>query len=179
MTDVRRRPTFEEVYDQHVWDVYGFLAYRLTQRQDVEDLTQATFERALRAWGRFDPRRAAPATWLLAIARNVLIDHWRADRTAQQDELDPDAPGIPSQPLAADLGLDPEIEVALAGLSNREREILALRYGADLTGQQIAEVCDSSLAAVQQSLSRSLRRLRTTLEADPVRTGADAEADPT
>ena len=172
MTDARRRPTFAEVYDQHVRDVYGFLAYRVGQRQDAEDLTQLTFERALRAWGRFDPERAQPVTWLLAIARNVLVDHWRTDRTAQQEELDPEAPDLPSHAgIAADLGLEPELEAALAALSDRERELLALRYGADLTGKQIAELSGSSLAAVQQSLSRSLRRLRDELEpADSGRT---------
>jgi RNA polymerase sigma-70 factor (ECF subfamily) len=164
MTDARRRPTFAEAYDQHVWDVYGFLAYRLGRRQDAEDLTQLTFERALRAWGRFDPQRAQPATWLLAIARNVLIDHWRADRSAEQEQLDPDAPGLPSEAIGADLGLEPDLERALLALSERDRELLALRYGADLSGQQIAEVSDMSLAAVQQSLSRSLRRLREALE---------------
>jgi RNA polymerase sigma-70 factor (ECF subfamily) len=166
MTDARRRPTFAEVYDQHVWDVYGFLAYRVGQRSDADDLTQLTFERALRAWGRFDPDRAQPATWLLVIARNVLIDHWRADRSAQHEPLDPDAPGLPSHAghLGADLGLEPELERALATLSDRERELLALRFGADLTGQQIADLSEMSLAAVQQSLSRSLRRLRAAME---------------
>ena len=165
MTDARRRPTFAEVYDRHVWDVYGFLAYRVGQRDDAEDLTQLTFERALRAWGRFDPERAQPTTWLLAIARNVLIDHWRADRSAQHDELDPEAPGLPADPgIRAEVGLEPELERALRALGDRERELLALRFGADLTGQQIAEVSGMSLAAVQQSLSRSLRRLREAME---------------
>jgi len=174
MTDARRRPTFEEVYDQHVWDVYGFLAFRVARRDDAEDLTQATFERALRAWGRFDARRAAPVTWLLAIARNVLIDHWRADRAAETDTLDPEAPGLPSDVLGADLGLEPDLERALAALSDRERELLALRFGADLTGQQIAEVAGTSVAAVQQALSRSLRRLRETLEAEAAPTRYEA-----
>src|SRR4051794_6024397 len=165
MPDARRRPTFAEVYDRHVWDVYGFLAYRVGQRQDAEDLTQLTFERALRAWGRFDPERAQPSTWVLAIARNVLIDHWRADRSAQHAELDPEAPDLPSAPgIGADLGLEPALERALRTLGDRERELLALRFGADLTGQQIAEVSGSSLAAVQQSLSRSLRRLREAMD---------------
>ena len=172
MTDARR-PTFAEVYDQHVWDVYGFLAYRLGRRQDAEDLTQLTFERALKAWGRFDPTRAQPATWLLAIARNVLIDHWRADRSAQHEALDPDAPGLPSHGIGADLGFEPELERAMSGLGDRDLELLALRFGADLTGQQIAELSDMSLAAVQQSLSRSLRRLREALE--PGRSAAPAE----
>src|SRR6185312_1947643 len=72
---------FARVYDEHVWRVYGFLAYRLGDRDTAEDLTQATFERALRAWARFDPRRASESTWLLAIARNLLIDHYRRDRS--------------------------------------------------------------------------------------------------
>jgi RNA polymerase sigma-70 factor (ECF subfamily) len=173
MTDARGRPTFAEVYDQHVWDVYGFLAYRLGRRHDAEDLTQLTFERALRAWGRFDPARAQPATWLLAIARNVLIDHWRADRSAQHEELDPELPGLPSHGMGPELGLEPELEHALAALSDRDRELLALRFGADLTGQQIAELSDMSLAAVQQSLSRSLRRLREALEPGGSRAAAE------
>jgi RNA polymerase sigma factor (sigma-70 family) len=173
MNDARRRPTFAEVYDEHVWDVYGFLAYRLGRRPDAEDLTQLTFERALRAWGRFDPERAQPATWLLAIARNVLIDHWRADRSAEHEQLDPDAPGLPSQGIGADLGLEPDLERALLALSERDRELLALRFGADLSGQQIADVSAMTLAAVQQSLSRSLRRLREALEPSTARASAE------
>ena len=74
---------FARVYEDAVWRVYGFLAYRVGDRDVAEDLTQTTFERALRAWGRFDPRRGSEATWLLAIARNVLIDHLRRGRPHQ------------------------------------------------------------------------------------------------
>ncbi len=61
----RGQSDFARVYEEHVWRVYGFLAYRLRDRHSAEDLTQATFERALRAWSRFDPRRASENTWLL------------------------------------------------------------------------------------------------------------------
>jgi RNA polymerase sigma factor (sigma-70 family) len=164
MSPAGPRPSFAEAYDAHLRDVYGFFAYRLGSRDGAEDLTQLTFERALRAWGRFDPERAQPATWLLAIARNVLIDHWRADRADRTEPLDPQDDRVPAAPVAIDLGLEPELERALAGLSDRERELIALRFGADLTGAQIAELTDSSLSAVQQALSRSLRRLRAELE---------------
>jgi RNA polymerase sigma-70 factor (ECF subfamily) len=148
--------------------VYGFFAYRVGSRDDAEDLTQQTFERALRAWDRFDPRRAAAGTWLLVIARNLLIDHYRAraphDRSVPLDDVDPRA--LPSvDNAAADLGLEPELAGALAGLAERDREILALRYGADLTGPEIAELMGLTLANVQQIVSRSLRRLRAALEA--------------
>jgi len=55
---------------------------------DAEDLTQLTFERALRSWSRYDPSRASVATWLLVIARNLLVDHLRADRSARRQPLD-------------------------------------------------------------------------------------------
>src|SRR3954454_1605942 len=79
---------FSAVYDEHVWQVYGFFAYRLRARADAEDLTQQTFERALKAWGRYDASRASVSTWLLVIARNLLTDHLRADRTPRQRPLD-------------------------------------------------------------------------------------------
>lgn len=146
--------------------MYGFFAYRLNSRDDAEDLTQQCFERALRAWDRFDPRRAALSTWLFAIARNLLIDHYRAHASDSGniplEDVHPSA--LPSVDGAGP-GLEPELAHALAALADRDRELLALRYGADLTGREIAELTGLSLANVQQIISRSLRRLRTALEA--------------
>jgi RNA polymerase sigma factor (sigma-70 family) len=164
---------FADVYDQHVFAVYGFFAYRVRGREEAEDLTQLTFERALRAWSRYDPAKAAPVTWLLAIARNLLVDHYRSDRTAAQAPLE-DAPEAALAVLGpqVSLGLAPELAAALESLSDREREILALRYGADLSGPEIAELCDLTLANVQQIISRSLRRLRERLASDAERRNA-------
>jgi RNA polymerase sigma factor (sigma-70 family) len=164
MRDDRRRPSFAEVYDRHVGDVFAFLAYRVGRREDADDLTQVTFERALRAWGRYDATRSAPLTWLLAIARNALIDHWRTDRSATQEPLDPEGdhgahPGPDEQ-----LGLDAPLEDALALLSARDRELVALRFGAGLNGPELAELTGMELNAVQQALSRALRRMRSALE---------------
>lgn len=158
---------FSAVYDEHVWQVYGFFAYRLAARVDAEDLTQHTFERALRAWDRYDPDRASVATWLIAIARNLLIDHLRADRTRRQrplDDLDGDHETLQAASDRHDLGLEPDLERALSALSDRERELIALRFGGELNGPEIAELMGLSLPNVQQILSRSLRRLRSALE---------------
>jgi RNA polymerase sigma factor (sigma-70 family) len=161
---------FVAVYDEHVWDVYGFLGYRLSSRDEVEDLVQATFERALRAWNRFDPERASARTWLLAIAQNLLIDHYRrGSRTAEEPlaegELGEAQLGS-YEDFDARLGLAPELEAALGELNERERELIALRFGGDLNGPEIAELTGLSLANVQQILSRSLRRMRAALGAD-------------
>jgi RNA polymerase sigma-70 factor (ECF subfamily) len=156
-----------EAYDDHVWDVYGFLAYRLGNRSDAEDLTQQTFERALKAAHRFDPRLASAKTWLLAIANNLLIDHYRLASNAREVPTEDVEPAGSFSGPEHDLGLAPELEQALNELGPREREIIALRFGGDLQGKEIAEVLDLTLANVQQILSRSLRRLRALLDEQP------------
>jgi RNA polymerase sigma factor (sigma-70 family) len=163
----RAQSDFARVYSEHVWPIYGFLAYRIGDRQTAEDLTQATFERALRAWSRFDPQRASERTWLLAISRNLLIDHHRRDRIRRTEPLEehqePRVPG-PEESITA----GPDLTHALAELGERDREVLALRFGGDLNGPEIAAMLGISLANVQQITSRSLRKLRGLLEdADP------------
>ena len=157
------RSDFARVYDEHVWVVYGFLAYRLGNRDVAEDLTQTTFERALRAWSRFDPRRASERTWLVAIARNALIDHLRRAERTRAEPLDE---RLLSQLAPADESptRSPELVDALAQLPERERELVALRYGGDLTGPEIAKLLGLSLANVQQINSRALRKLRGLME---------------
>jgi RNA polymerase sigma-70 factor (ECF subfamily) len=161
---------FLDVYEEHVWDVYGFLAYRLGSHRDAEDLTQVTFERAFRSWSNYDERRSSARTWLLAIALNALRDDYRR-RSARPDSRfsieDVPASQLPqAAELEAHLGLSPELERALAQLNQREREVLALRFGGDMTGPEIADAMNLSLANVQQILSRSLRKLRQILAED-------------
>jgi RNA polymerase sigma-70 factor (ECF subfamily) len=106
------------------------------------------------------------STWLIAIARNLLIDHYRsrapAGSSVPLQDVNPGA--LPSVEGPVELGLEPELARALQSLSDREREILALRYGAELTGPEIAELMGLSLANVQQIISRSLRRLRKAMD---------------
>ena len=163
----RSAEAFAPLYEEHVWRVYGFFGYRLGSREDAEDLTQLTFERALKAWDRFDGRRASASTWLMAIARNLLVDHYRRGGSEREEPIEPvdlgeTSPGIES-PQESGIGISPELEQALSLLGKRDRELVALRFGADLTGPEIAELTGLSLANVQQILSRSLRRLRAEL----------------
>jgi RNA polymerase sigma-70 factor (ECF subfamily) len=158
---------FGETYEEELPRVYGYVAYQVASREEAEDLTQQTFERALAHWSDFDDRRATITTWLLAIARNLVVDHYRARSrrlpTVSLEELS-DAQLDSSGYTDPTLGVGPELESALSVLGERERELIALRYGADLSGPQIASVTGLSVANVQQILSRSLRRLRTELE---------------
>ena len=130
LPSARMSGDFAEVYDEQVWNVYGFFAYRVSCRSDAEDLTQHTFERALRAWSRFDPQRAPVGVWLLAIARNLLVDHYRAGASSRHRSVDEvDDENLGSEEAEPDLGIEPELAAALALLSPRDREIIALRFG--------------------------------------------------
>jgi RNA polymerase sigma-70 factor (ECF subfamily) len=157
---------FAGVYDEHVWRVYGFFAYWLRSRPDAEDLTQQTFEKAFRSWRSYDETRASVSTWLLSIARNLLVDHFRAGKNdglaRPLEEIHHDT--IASAPDQHSVGLDPDLERALRVLGEREQELIALRFGGDLSGPEIAQLTGLTLANVQQILSRALRKMRNRLD---------------
>lgn len=159
----RAAPSFSEVYEVNAARVYGFIGYRVSSRAEAEDLTQLVFEKALRAWGRFDDRISSPSTWLLSIAKNVLVDHFRRRRESLIGEeaivriidASPDHPGV---------GLPADLEEAMSALTPREQTVLALRFGGDMSGAEIASMLELSTDNVHQILSRTLRRLRESLE---------------
>jgi RNA polymerase sigma-70 factor (ECF subfamily) len=157
---------FSDTYDEYLPRVYAFVGYRLTNRADAEDLTQQTFERALAHWGEYDRRRASVATWLLSIARNLVIDYYRAGArrgdSVQIDDVEVPGAGSPEP----NLGVSPELGAALAALSDRERELIALRFGADLASTEIARLTGLTLANTHQVLSRALRKLRVDLDGE-------------
>src|SRR3954449_960876 len=123
------------LYREHVAAVYGFFAYSLREAA-AEDLTSATFERVVRSWRAYDPRKGGERGWIMAIARNLLVDHYR--RQSHRDAVSTD-----EHPVLLDVlvGGDEAVERALAAdelrgwlavLGERERQIVALRYAADL-----------------------------------------------
>jgi RNA polymerase sigma factor (sigma-70 family) len=160
-----------EVYRGNVSAVYAFFAYSV-DRETAEDLTAATFERVVRHWRRYDGRRASVRTWILVIARNLLADHFRRQRHRYGPSFD-EHPSIAGRTSEAD---DPAercasvdaIKAWLLMLQPREREVLALRYGADLPTGEIARCLALSEANVHQIVSRALRRLRKALAEDAV-----------
>ena len=137
--------------------VYAYVAYRIGDGPDAEDVTSEVFVRALRYRGSYDPAKGQPITWLTGIARTVLIENGQAPQTLGEDAL----PALvePSQEERTDERL--ALTDALAHLSERDRELLALRYGADLKAKQIAGLLDMDTHAVEVALSRALDRLRT------------------
>jgi RNA polymerase sigma-70 factor (ECF subfamily) len=138
--------------------VYSFVAYRLGDGPDAEDVTNDTFERALRYRDSYDRRKGEPITWLLGIARRC-IDDALSNRLPFAEPPEVEAPGHEEDSLRK-----LELNRALAALAEKDRELLALRYGADLSARQIAEILEQKTNAVEVALHRALDRLRRQLE---------------
>jgi RNA polymerase sigma-70 factor (ECF subfamily) len=159
-----------DAYRDNVKAVYAYFAY-FVPADAAEDLTATTFERVVRSWHTFDARRGKLRTWILAIARNVLADHFRAVRMQRSVSLDeyPElaerAAATNADPLAETDDLE-ALTAWLSPLNERQREVLALRYGADLKPAEIAAHLELSEVNVYQILSRGLRRLREGMETD-------------
>jgi RNA polymerase sigma-70 factor (ECF subfamily) len=146
--------------------IHNFFRYRVGDGPEAEDLTSITFEKAWRHRHRYRKDRGAFTTWLYTIARRVAIDHARARRDLRP--LD-DAAHIPAGETPEDVAVrrsDVErILSLLAGLPERERELIALRYGAELSNQEIARATGLSATNVGTILSRTILTLRTRYEA--------------
>jgi RNA polymerase sigma-70 factor (ECF subfamily) len=143
--------------------VLGYFARRLDTRAEAEDLASALFHRVLDALDRYDPARASVRGWVLAMARNAMIDHLRARRDSApiEDVLEQlaDASLRPDDAIAQDDDRR-ELRTLVAELPAQTREMLALRYVDGWRCREIAEQFAMSEAAVKQRFSRTIRELR-------------------
>ena len=156
--------------------VYAYVAYRIGDGPDTEDVVGDTFERALRYRSTYDPHEGSAD---LVADRHRAAVHLRSPRpasTASSEEV-PELAAPDDTEGETVLRLD--LANALARLGARDRELIALRYGADLSARQIADQLDMKTNAVEVALHRALAQLRTILErADvtpdvPVRTRSE------
>jgi len=155
-------PDWDAVYRAELPRVYNFFRYRLGDVPDVEDLTARTFEKAWRARHRYRRDVAGFATWLLSIARNVAIDHIRARRLDLPLELAAEVPARSNTP-EDDMVQGSEAERLaglLATLPDRERELMALKYGAGMTNRAIARATGLSESNIGTILHRAVQTLR-------------------
>jgi RNA polymerase sigma-70 factor (ECF subfamily) len=150
-------PSFAQAAERHLDDVYGYLSWFTGDRFLAEDLAAETFERALRLWHRFDPKRGSARTWLCQMARTVALDHFRSERRRARREQLAAMPEEFEQRLAE--GLSPELESAIRGLTAGEREVIALRVVLDLDIETTAHVLGISPTNCTTRLNRALKKL--------------------
>jgi RNA polymerase sigma-70 factor (ECF subfamily) len=156
---------WDALYTDHVERLYNFFRYRLGDNATAEDLTAATFEKAWRKRNQFRGTAENFTAWLYTIARNVANDHFRKSPPLVALEA--------ASHLAApeDVGEQHEqaaefarLVAAINRLPGRERDIVTLKYGAELNNRQIARQLQLSESNVGTILNRTLQKLRLELE---------------
>jgi RNA polymerase sigma-70 factor (ECF subfamily) len=149
---------WERVYAEELPRVYNFFRYRVGDGPEAEDLTAATFERAWQARGRYRRDRGGFATWLFAIVRNLAIDHYRRRREhAPLESSAHVASGPTPEELASQRSDAARLSTLLNALGDRERELIALKYGAELTNREIARTLKLSESNVGTLLHSTIQ----------------------
>lgn len=156
--------------------VYAYAAYRLGDGPDAEDATHDAFERALRYRRSYDRRKGEPVAWLLGIARRCVDDVFSARPPTVPSDIELDS--LEHRTLEPDAIQRLTIRAAVLQLEPRAQELIALRYGSDLTARQIAQVLGERTNTVEVALHRALGKLRAILEEEDAESPGEAERPP-
>ena len=160
-TSARANEVLDELYRQHVGDVYRYTYAVLGNHADAEDVTQTTFVNALRALERGETPEE-PSRWLTVIAHNLVRQRWRqaANRPALV-ELETDVPGAPEEEEEFELE---ELVRALQRIPETQREAIVMRELEGRSYREIATVLGLSTSALETLLFRARRSLADELE---------------
>ena len=154
-------PELGVMYRDHAAAVWRYARSRLPSDADADDLTSDVFARALRSAGGYDASRGNPRMWLMGIARHAAAD-WYRRRSPEDPRAEVPETTTPDEPAdavlrAAGAG---EVRALLAHLSEREREAVALRFGAELSAVEIGELLGTSATGARMLVHRAVTKLR-------------------
>jgi RNA polymerase sigma-70 factor (ECF subfamily) len=158
----REEINWDEVYAEQLPRVFNFFRYRCGNVADAQDLTSTTFEKAWRGRDRYRRDKGAFSTWLFTIARNTAVDHYRARApVVPLDEavLVPTLAATPEDQTASRSDAA-RLAVLLQTLSDRDRDLIALKYGAEMSNRDIASATGLSESNVGTILHRAVQALR-------------------
>ena len=159
---------FASVYEREFSSVYNYIYSQLLRKEDAEDIVSEAFLKALRNYASYDPAKASVRTWLMHIARNTLIDHYRKRGGNENVPLEDDLPlpsgdgdaAISMETLVLRDSVNREVRSLLARLSPAERELLSMVYFQDLKNPEIGEILGISAKAVSERHRRLLAKCR-------------------
>jgi RNA polymerase sigma-70 factor (ECF subfamily) len=170
------RSAFGELYDRYADAIFRYVAFRVRDDDEAEDVTSDVFIKALVALPRYEPRQAFLA-WLYRIARNTVIDRSRlASRRVETTLTEPMAAGL----VANDGLADPEshavaserrerLRVALSGLNADQQDVIVLRFVAGLSAEEAGIVLRKPASTVRGIQMRGLRALRRVISPEELR----------
>lgn len=152
---------FEILYERYYIRIYRYIRAHLHNDEDAADLTQQVFFQIWLQINTYQPERGSFATWIFSIAHHRLVDYYRASRSAVSweplyeitiTEQNPEEMVISAESLA-------HVKALLDALSDAERELLALRFAAQLSLAEIAAIIGKNVDATRKQLTRLIQRL--------------------
>ena len=156
-----------EQFDRHYPAVYKYFRYRGADADLANDLAAGVFERALAKLSSFDPRKGAFNTWLFVIARHEAINHWKAQARRRDVSIDTVSALSSGEPAPEDMVIRDQgiaaLLTVLCELDEREREIVALKFGGALNNRQIAGLLGLTAGNVGVLLYRALQKIKAKL----------------
>jgi RNA polymerase sigma-70 factor, ECF subfamily len=157
---------FEALYRTCRDDLYAYVATLLRDPAAAEDVTALAFERAYRRRRTFDRRRGQERAWLFGIARNAALDELRRRRRVARLVADPEDSAGGEAPDGTEVSLRRTVvRAALAKLSTRERELVALKFHGGLSNAELARVLGVSESNASTMLHRTMEKLRKACDA--------------
>ncbi len=151
---------FEGLYRENYPTVYNSVYYNMLDRDAAEDVTAEAFMRAARYFERFDSSRAGFATWVKAIARNCMADHYGKNKPTSALEDVPEAvfasdEGHASRAADADL-----VRFLLAAIEEDDRTLVFMKYYEGKRNAEIAQELEMNPSTVATRLQRALAKMR-------------------
>ena len=154
-----------KIFDSYQGQVYRFLHYRLGDQHSAEDLTGEVFLRVIKALPRYQQTRLPFQAWLMKIAHNLAIDHFRRMRHRNHLALHENVIAKSESPetTAERNILGSNLVKALATLTDDQREVILLRIIVEMPIAEVALVLNKSETAIKALQRRGLQALRKTL----------------
>lgn len=151
---------FTELYRSSRDDVFAYVAGLLRDRSAAEEVTATAFERAYRRASSFKPGRGSRRAWLFGIARNAALDELRRRKRLAELTAEP-AADAPAAHEEAEVAMRrAALRQAMAKLTARERELIALKFFSGLTTAEIASVISVGERAAAMRVHRTIEKLR-------------------
>lgn len=152
---------FTQLYNFYFLRIYNFINKRVSHRETAEDLVSETFMKAFANLNKYNYKGLSFGAWLYKIASNLVIDYYRKELKYKKEDID-DHPSIPSNLLTDEeikIKQDKDaVEKLLAHLPDREKQIIELKFFAELSNNEIAEIMDITATNVGVLIFRSLKK---------------------
>ena len=153
-----------QLYEANFDRIFRYIALKIGDRMEAEDLTQQVFLNAVQSIGSYKYKGMPFSSWLYRIAHNQIVDYFRKKSkrpTVTLDEMDPPGGDDPEKAAETKLTME-ELARATQKLTESQREVITLRFGGQLSIAEVAKTMgktEGAVKALQHSAVAALRRV--------------------